>query len=286
MADRIGQLIKSKAVKENLSSSRIASLTGVSESYAEHFVRNDRNFREDQLQKILPLFGVIFPSGSFFPVNTTQGNFISLPNISSPELMQIIGYFLGDGNLQKRSIRFKDSDKEVLNVYQRLIRKTFNIEGRVVPQKGTIAYLLEVNSLYLRKWFQENIVSRKKEFLEEVNQLPQKKLTAFLRGLFDAEGFVAIQSRQIRLGITNREIGEILPALISKLGIPLTSHLIKRREPNWKDVYLISLNNYASFDKFSKYIGFSSKEKNKRLEFLIERKPKIKLMNKFNLCVG
>ena len=245
-----------------------------------------RNFREDQLQKILSIFDVSFNFKNFIPVDTTQGKFISFPRKSSPESMQIIGYFLGDGTAQPKTVRFKDTARDVLEIYQDLVRKVFAINGRIVPQTGTRAYLLEVNSVCLSKWLRENIVLRKKDFLREVSRLPKRQLSAFLRGLFDAEGCVAIQSRQIRLGITNREIGKILPALISKLAIPLTSLFIKRRESSWKDVYLVSLNSYASFDKFSEYIGFSSKEKRKRLEFLVHREPKTKLMNKFNLCAG
>ncbi len=277
VTDEANQLIRAEIIRKSLSRPQISSLTGISESYADHFVRNDRNFREDQLQRILPLFNINFSFKSFLPVDTTQGKFINLPKVSSPELMQIIGYFLGDGNLQKRSIRFKDSNQGVLKVYQKLIGQIFNIEGRVVPQKGTTAYLLEVNSLYLRNWFKENIAVRKKEFLKEVSQLCKKELSAFLRGLFDAEGFVATQSRQIRLGITNKEIGRILPILISKLGIPLSFYRIKRREPNWNDVCLVSLNSYDSFEKFSKFIGFSSKEKVKKLELLILKRIRRKI---------
>jgi len=160
--DKANQLIKTEIIRKSLSRSQIAFLTGISASYADHLIRNDRNFREDQLQKILPLFDVNFPLNSFRPVNTTQGKFISLPKTHSPELWQVIDYFLSDGNLQNRSIRFKDSNRKVLKIYQELIKQIFNVRGRVVPQKGTIAYLLEVNSLYLRNWFRENIRLRKK----------------------------------------------------------------------------------------------------------------------------
>lgn len=281
------QLIRNQMIGRDLSMAKLASLAGISESYAEHLIRNDRKFREDELLKVLPLFQLTLSCDYFIPQNTIHGKFVNLPRKNSPELMQIIGYFLGDGNLQERSLRFKDTDKEVLKIYQKLIEKVFNVKGRIVPQKETIAYLLEVNSLYLRNWFQKNITVRKREILEEIKQLPQREFAAFLRGIFDAEGYVATQSRQIRLAITNQAIAKVLHYLLSRLGITLSFYKIKRKKPNWRDVYLISLNSYDSFEEFSKFIGFSSKEKVEKLLFLISKKAKKKIhQSSINLCVG
>ncbi|MFH1509874.1 MAG: LAGLIDADG family homing endonuclease [Candidatus Nealsonbacteria bacterium] len=287
ISDGANRLIKAEIDKKKLSRTQISSLAGVSRSYVDHFIRNDRNFREDQLERILPLFNVVLPSKGFSSINTTQGKFINLPSKSSPELMQILGYFLGDGTAQPKTVRFKDVDKNVLMLYCRMIKIVFNIMGRVVPQSETKAYLLEVNSVYLSKWLRENVVLIKKEFLKKVNKLSRKELSAFLRGLFDAEGFVAIQSRQIRLGITNEEIGKSLPVFFSKLGIRHSFYKIKRREINWKDIYLISLDSYEAFEKFYKFIGFSSEGKNRKLKFLILRKSKRKVyQHNSNLCVA
>lgn len=257
------RLIRNQMIERGLSMTKLAFLTGVSESYIEHLIRNDRNFREDELLRVLPLFQLTISCGYFIPQNTVHGKFVNLPRKNSPELMRIIGYFLGDGNLQGRSLRFKDTDKEVLKIYQKLIEEVFNINGKIISQKETIAYLLEVNSLYLRNWFQKNITVRKREILKEIKQLPKRESIAFLRGVFDAEGYVATQSRQIRIAITNQTIAKVLYYLLSGLGIDSSFYKIKRKESNWSDIYLISLNNHLALEKFSKFIGFSSKKKAK-----------------------
>lgn len=277
MTDEASQLIKAKIAESGLSRSKIASSANISEGYVDHLIRNDRNFREDELRKVLPSLSINFSSDYFLPQDTIHGKFINLPKKSSPALMQVLGYFLGDGTAQPKTVRFKDIDKEVLMVYKDLIKKVFNITGRVVPQTKTRAYLLEVNSVYLSKWLKENIILRKKEFLKEVSCLPQKGLAAFLLGLFDAEGYVATKSRQLRLGLTNKEIGRILPSLLLRFGVTSSFHQIKRKEPNWSDIYLTSLNNYVAFKNFSKFIGFSSKEKVKKLKFLIQKRVKRKI---------
>ncbi len=266
------QLIKTKITERDLSRAKIASLVGTTESYIDHLTRNDRNFREDQLQKILPFLSLTFSSNYFFPQNTIHGKFINLPKQSSPELMQIIGYFLGDGNLQERSLRFKDANKEVLKVYQELIEKVFNVKGRITPQKGTIAYLLEVNSFYLKNWLKENIILRKNEFLEKLGQLPKREIIAFLRGIFDAEGSVNINSRQVTLRMTDKNIVEVCQFLLSKLDIIASFCKINSKNQNWKDCYGTYFSSRASFKKFMDIIGFSSKKKSKKLKLLFSEK--------------
>jgi len=142
-SEEINLLIQTRLKKENLVMSGVSAQTGIASAYIDHIIRNDRNFREDQLEKFLPFLQIKFPSKEFIPQNTIHGKFITLPKESSSELMQIIGYFLGDGTAQPKTIRFKDMDKGVLRVYQNLIKKVFNIDGRIVPQKETRAYLLE-----------------------------------------------------------------------------------------------------------------------------------------------
>jgi len=271
------QLLKTEINEKDLSRAKLAFLIGITESYLDHLVRNDRNFREDQLQKILPFLSPNFSSNYLFPQNTIHGKFITLPKRSSSELMQIVGYFLGDGNLQKRSLRFKDTSKEVLKVYRGLIKKVFNVKGRIVPQKETIAYLLEINSFYLKNWLKENVVSRKKEFLEEIRQLSKKEMTAFLRGIFDAEGSVNLTSRQVNLRLTDEKIVRACQDLLLRLGITTSFCKINTRNQNWKDCYCSYFSNRASSGKFRNMVGFSSREKSKKLELLASRINKKKI---------
>ncbi|MDA2922605.1 glutamine--fructose-6-phosphate transaminase (isomerizing) [Patescibacteria group bacterium AH-259-L07] len=266
----ISQTVNSHA----LTKQGVAQEAGITSSYLDHIINNDRNIREDQLDKLASFLSLEVNDQDIEPVNTIHGKFITLPEESSEDLMQIIGYLFGDGTVQPRFIRFKDMDRDLLFLYRDLIEKVFNVKGRVVPLKDTRAYLLEVNSLYLAKWLRKNFILRKQEFLQEVGQLPKEELAAFLRGLYDAEGYVAEQSKQLGLKITDRTIGRLLPLLFLRLGIVPSFQQIKRPEANWSDVYHISLNNLFSFKRFSKYIGFSSKEKARKLKTIILQRGK------------
>ncbi|PIP19172.1 MAG: glutamine--fructose-6-phosphate transaminase (isomerizing) [Candidatus Omnitrophica bacterium CG08_land_8_20_14_0_20_41_16] len=272
-------LIKNRLKELQLTKVACASLANISQSYVDHVFRNDRNFREDELQKLLPALSIAFDQGYFIPQNTIHGKFISLPEESSPELMQIIGYLLGDGTVKERCIRFKDLDRELLEVYLGLIEKVFNIQSRIASMNDTRAWLLEVNSFYLCQWLKENIISRKDEFLSELGQLPEDEMAAFLRGIFDAEGCVNIKSGQLSLRITDKRLAKISQLLLLKCGIVTSFYTENKHVKNWNDCYGVFLNNLYSFEQFISIVGLASKIKLKQLNILISKR-KITIKNK------
>jgi len=272
------RLIKNRLQETGLTKTGCAYSSGISASYMDHIFRNDRNFREEELNKVLSFLSLERDPSSFTPEDTIHGKFIKLPEESSPELLQIIGYLLGDGTVKERCIRFKDLDKELLFVYSGLIRKVFNVQGRVVPIQGTRAWLLEANSFYLCEWLRENIILRKESFLSELGKLPKKEISAFLRGIFDAEGCVNLKSGQISLRMTDKLLIKISQLLLLKCGVLTSFYTEKKRTQNWNDSHGIFLNNYHSFKAFRDEAGFSSRTKLTKLDVMLrERKPSVKL---------
>jgi len=277
---RISRTIENVMHTRMLNVPTVASAIGVSHSYMEHILQNDRNFREDELQKITSFFSIPFPSPQFVPQDTIHGKFIHLPQESSPGLMQVIGYFLGDGTAQPKTVRFKDVDVSTLWAYQKLIDQVFNVKGRVVPQNDTVAWLLEVNSVYLSQWIKENVVSRKKEFLSEVGKLPKAEIAAFLRGLFDAEGSVGIASGQLLFGNTNEYLAKIVQSLLLRFHIVAHRYRNKRSIKTWKDAHIVYISNRDVLEKFQEQIKFTSSTKSLKLKTLIIQKEKNRNMSR------
>ncbi|MFH0763393.1 MAG: glutamine--fructose-6-phosphate transaminase (isomerizing) [Candidatus Omnitrophota bacterium] len=268
VTDDGGMLIKERIKKLELSRAECAARSGISESYLDHVYQNDRNFREDELDKLLKTISVDFESKYFVPQDTIHGKFVMLPDVSSAGLMQIIGYLLGDGNVKERCIRFKDMDRDVLYAYKDLINKTFNIHSRVAPLPETRAWLLETNSLYLCRWFRENVLSRKNEFLSQLGQLPKSEIAAFLKGIFDAEGCVNLKSHQISIRTTDRHLMRIIQLLLLKFDITSSFCLPKKPREEWNQSYGVSISNRNSFEKFIKSVGFTSEIKMARLHHI------------------
>jgi len=253
----------------------IAARTGVSSAYLGHIVQNDRNFREDQLQQLYGFFGEKFSSLSkkhLKPTNTIHGKFIRLPKLSSSSLMQILGYFIGDGYAGERSLRFKDCEDETLTVYKKLIKDQFNLDGRIALMNDTAAKLLEINSTYLSQWLRENVVKDKYKFISQIGRLPDDQLAAFIKGLFDAEGFVALTARQLVIAMTDEFIIRSLQLWLLRFGV-LSS--IRIEKPDLKNnrinkTYRLSISNRESMLQFQHSICFGGKNKSDKLAVLIK----------------
>lgn len=59
--DEANQAIKKATIEKKLSRAKIALAVGISKGYTNHLLKNDRNFREDELQKILPFLNLLIP---------------------------------------------------------------------------------------------------------------------------------------------------------------------------------------------------------------------------------
>ena len=266
------RLIRDSIKQQELSVPQCAVLSGMSEAYIGHVINNDRNFREDRIDDLLSALSLELKPRYFIPQNTIHGKYINLPEQSSPDLMRIIGYLLGDGTVKERCIRFKDADEAVLHFYNGLIKKVFNVKGRVVSLKEANAWLLEVNSLYLCEWLRTNVVTRQNEFLSTLGQVSKEEAAAFLMGIFDAEGCVHAKSGQISLRLTNETIVKISQILLLSLGITASFYTEKKRVKNWNNSHGIFISNVRSFKIFKSLIGFRSSIKYEKLLILASRK--------------
>jgi glucosamine--fructose-6-phosphate aminotransferase (isomerizing) len=261
--------------ENNITLKKVANLTGIKPSYLQHILAGDRKCREDQVKKLIKVFP--FVQEKLIPQNTSWGKFISLPSKSSSKLMQIIGYFLGDGTAQPKYLRFKDTDRDLLQEYKKLFVKIFNVKGRVVPQKNTSVYLLEINSTYLSKWFKKHFVANKNKFLEEIGKAPKTEIAFFLRGLFDAEGCVAQKSGQLSFRVTDKRLAQTVQFLLLRFGILSSFRKVLKKPKHWSTAWEISISSWENIKKFRQEIGFTSKIKQQKLNKLLEELSKRQL---------
>lgn len=169
-------------------------------------------------------------------------NPIKFPKTPTPELMQIIGYIIGNRCSSNRMLRLKDERKEILGYYNKLFKNVFNLEGNIKKDNGY--YILEINNKYLVDWFKENIPELfNKRTPEFVFRLNNDLVASYLRGIFDAEGYI---------GMTSECLIKEIQFLLLRFGI-LASYL--------KNVYKLLISDKKSFELFKKYIGFNKMEK-------------------------
>jgi glucosamine--fructose-6-phosphate aminotransferase (isomerizing) len=250
--------------------------TGITLAFIRHILDRNRNAQESSMRILTAALSLEFPLPGMKPIHSHHGNFVHLPDASSPELMQIIGYFLGDGHAHERCIRWKDTRTDVLLRYRLLSERVFNLEGRVVQIAGSRAWLLEVNSTDLVLWLRRNILDRRKNFYDELGLLSDSELAAFLKGIFDAEGIAAESAGQIALTMNDGDLMRRIQQWLLRFeiigSISIQPPNLKNRKPNIS--YRLSISGADSVRRFQEQIGFSASDKHKSLQMILNKKEK------------
>lgn len=196
---------------------------------------------------------------------------IKVPRHMNEELAEIIGYFMGDGSLHSKGLRFcvYKEDKDVIERLSYLIKNQFNLQIKTTLRTGYIK--VSVNSVPLVIWWEACGFSKKHK-KEEKSWEPHIPLAilysndpkiykAFLRGLFEADGTVWKDVKVPALSTHSKNFHDQVKSLLLALGFPTKS---KIGVSGWgkKNLYVLYIRNREYSFKFKEEIGFISKRKN------------------------
>ena len=194
---------------------------------------------------------------------------VNLPKLVDNTFAKILGYYLGDGNHEIDRISFSEQRKDVAEEYKQLIEKCFGIEAKIKHREDKGYYQIRAGSRILAQLF-KYIFKKKNKTLEEgipeiILKSPDNILASFMKGFFDAEGYIS--SNRVGLGINNEKIAKQLQLTLLRLGI--ISSLLKydnRRNPySKKPRFIIVIDDGKSLSIFKERIGFSALDKSKKL---------------------
>ncbi|WP_456420100.1 glutamine--fructose-6-phosphate transaminase (isomerizing) [Methanocaldococcus infernus] len=209
-------------------------------------------------------------------LDIVEKNPIKFPKVPSPELMQIIGYIIGDGYFpSNRSLRLKDERKEVLEKYKELFKNIFNLEGNIRKGDGNY-YILEINSKYLVDWFRENVPelfnkTGSKRTSEFIFKLDNDLVASYLRGIFDAEGCVGTDAKEISIVMTSEQLIREIQFLLLRFGILASYSRARGKKESWKDSHTLIISDKKSLELFKKYIGFTAEDKMEKLDKILSK---------------
>ncbi|MEM5872492.1 MAG: LAGLIDADG family homing endonuclease, partial [Candidatus Aenigmatarchaeota archaeon] len=254
---------------KNLTQSQVA---GLSDFYGD-FERGRFSISMKNLEKILEFLG--FEKNQFLEKYCKISKSITIPQKTSPEFFQLLGYCLGDGSWypSKKSVYLEISDKDEnnLKLYQKITENVFNYKGKIVKKHTNVLRL----STYIGLLFNEISPlifsdANSREIPKIVHKATKAEQASFLRGLYDAEG--SFRGHQIVLCSTSKNIIEVTKLLLLRFGI--LSSIYEFIEPiSKKKAYHLNINYRDSIERFYKFIGFGSKAKQKKLkEFIIKNK--------------
>ncbi len=192
---------------------------------------------------------------------------IRTPSIVTPELATLVGYFMGDGSLHAKGLRFcvSHEDEDVVRRLQILIKRVFNLETAVTAREGY--WEVAVNSVHLAIWWDACGFSKKSPNLGHGGKgyhphIPDAILytnnpevyRSFIRGLFEADG--TITGGVPVWATVNLEFYQDVKTLLLALGFPTSSKLDNGGGRFGKnDLLVLRLKNNTYNTKFLRGVG-------------------------------
>ncbi|MGH2692746.1 MAG: vitamin B12-dependent ribonucleotide reductase, partial [Actinomycetota bacterium] len=195
-----------------------------------------------------------------------------VPERVTPELAELVGYFMGDGSLHSRGIRLcvDSKDFEVVEHLRLLAKELFGLEAHLAEKKGYME--VSIHSVRLVEWWQACGFAKRSPREGHVGKgytphIPDAVLhsndrevyAAFLRGLFEADGTVT--QGYPHWMTSSQEFSQDIQALLLALGYPTTRKLDR---PGWGKTHIRALRllNYSYNAPWLEEVGFLSDRKN------------------------
>ena len=247
-------LIKKKLSKENISRKKICSEIGITPRQLRRVLNQEYPTSFEVLEKLQKSFngGVLV---QVEPVISYKHRDLVFPSILTPVFAQIFGYYFGDGSLEERALKFRDSRIEVLECYKLLFKQTFNIEGVISKIKRKNCFNLSINSKEISELFSLLIPIA----LREIGKSKKETINSFIKGFFDAEGHIDKKREVVSVSQKNPKILKYIQMFLLRSGIRSTIKFnIGKKKIN---VLRISDRDVAGYSQ----IGFSAFDKQKRL---------------------
>ncbi len=270
--------LKNKRLKKKLSQEQLQDLIGIHQAHISSIERGKCNFRPDKLKEFCKKYDIDY---DWFLNNHTvpafyKGIDIKLPSILNENLAQFLGYFIGDGNFEEDRITFSEQNKQVALYYKKKFGEFFNLKSKYRFREKKNYHQIRFTSRPLVRFI-------KGEFPEVKGieqRIPSKLLKSndnvvagFLRGIFDAEGYVD-KNRAIGIGSINKLlIGQIQLLLLRFSIISSFMEYDNKKNPySKKHIFKLQINDKESILNFVKFIGLTSTKKLGVLNQLIRNK--------------
>ncbi|MBU2523196.1 MAG: DNA repair and recombination protein RadA [Nanoarchaeota archaeon] len=247
-------LIKKAFAEKKISRKKNHKWLGIEPRQLRRVLNNSYPTGIDTIKTIETRFGLQLLQ-HIIPVETHKYRNLSIPQVMTPELGQIFGYFLGDGNLGKFGLRFRDERQEVLNEYNTLFSHVFGIHGNITIITNKNCYNLGINSIEIAKLFNETLP----DIFDIIGRSKEEVVKAFIKGFSDAEGWISKKECKIRISQKEKEILRYTQLFLLRLGIRSKIYFdVGKKKINHLEITNRDLNDFLQ-------IGFTAADKQKRL---------------------
>jgi hypothetical protein len=151
------------------------------------------------------------------------------------EMMQVIGFFLGDGFWLENRAAFSNTNENLINRYAKIMRN-MGFEARLYRRKKTGNRKDEFTLVANRKM--SEVIRHE---LENLKLDSDEQCKGFLKGIFDAEGTVDFSStrrgRMVKITNTDKKLIFLVERCLTKLGIKYKTSILSDKRPNRKKCF-------------------------------------------------
>jgi len=206
----------------------------------------------------------------------TGEHHVQVPRQMTAALAEIVGYFMGDGSLHSRGLRFcvANTDFDVIERLQMLSKECFGVSAKVTPQKGYAE--VRIDSVRLVLWWEACGFSKRPPTEGHVGKgyaahIPDAVLhandaavyAAFMRGLYEADGDTSAGYPTLKN--TSVQMVRDTQSMLLALGFPTTFSVKDRTEQSsWGKAPIAALRllNASYSSRWLDEVGFMSDRKN------------------------
>ncbi|MGH3039782.1 MAG: LAGLIDADG family homing endonuclease, partial [Gaiellaceae bacterium] len=216
----------------------------------------------------LPLLGELYWTADF----RTR-----VPETVTADLAELVGYFMGDGSLHAKGLRFcvAAGDDDVVDRLVALGAELFGLDAHVAERCGYTEVAL--HSVALAHWWEAAGFAKLPPAADHAGKgwhahIPDAILhindrevyAAFVRGLFEADGTTS--NGYVSWSTVTEQFSRDVQTLLLALGF-VTTRKVDDASSNWgpHDRYVLRLLNVAAADDYLEEIGFISSRKSDAL---------------------
>ena len=272
------ELLKKKREEKVLLQRELAKKINLKQTTISYYEIGKINAGKEPLEKLCKELGIDFEEfiEKYTNQKNHQGTKVNLPTELNEDFAQFLGYYLGDGSSEIDRITFFEQNKQVALDYQKKFNQFFNINSSYKFRESKHYYQIRFTSRPLVRLIKNEFPELKKaidsEMPKKVMLSPDKILAAFLKGLYDAEGYIS--NNKVGMGLNNKYLVQQIQLSLLRLGIICSqSEYNAKANPYSKNYrYSIEISDIESLKKFSELINFRSEIKKEKLsKALIKR---------------
>ncbi len=270
------KFLKNERVRQGISQYRIAKVLGLSQTIISKLELGERMLKVENLDRLLVTLDL--NKKQFYKNYTKSEDLIKIPKVLNENLSQFLGYFMGDGGKDIDKVRFYERDMQLAKFYKDLSKSLFDINIKIRKRQSKGYYEVDLYSHYLVDFICSvfpTITGRARyRYIPEFIQMSRNiEVAAFVKGLFDAEGYVDKSAKLVGITMSSEPAMRVLQQLLLRFGI-VSSFSVKSPKGSFskRSKYSIRITSLESIKKYGQTIGFSSKNKSRQLMIILNNR--------------